>query len=322
MAVFTSVSLDDARALTGRLAVGELLTLEGIGAGIENTNYFVATSQGHWVLTLFERLSAEQLPFYLRLMQHLARRGLPVPEPLADSQGRLLHTVAGKPAALVNALPGRHLLAPDVHHASRVGQVLAQMHVAVADFEGHQANLRGLPWCLDTARQVMPHLGAQQQALLQAELAFQQTLAASAAHQALPRGAVHADLFCDNVLFDGLPGHEKLTGCLDFYFAGVDSFGYDLAVVLNDWCIDAESGRLDEDRANALVVAYEQVRPLQPGEVRLLPALLRASALRFWLSRLGDWHLPREAAMLAAKDPGHFERVLRERINAPWHPPR
>jgi homoserine kinase type II len=133
---------------------------------------------------------------------------------------------------------------------------------------------------------------------------------------------VHADLFCDNVLFDGLPGHEKLTGCLDFYFAGVDTFGYDLAVCLNDWCIDAESGRLDTDRATALVAAYESIRPLQAAELRLMPALLRAAALRFWLSRLGDRHLPRPANLLAPKDPAHFERVLRARIAEPWHPPR
>jgi homoserine kinase type II len=158
--------------------------------------------------------------------------------------------------------------------------------------------------------------------LLDDEMVFQQHLATSPAYSALPRGAVHADLFCDNVLFDGLPGHEKLTGAFDFYFAGIDTFVYDLAVCLNDWCLNADDASLDEARAQSLVRAYEQTRPLSAGEQRLLPALLRAAALRFWLSRLGDWHLPREAALLNPKDPGHFERVLRARIAMPWHPPR
>jgi homoserine kinase type II len=322
MAVFTQVSAEEAGALLSRLDAGEFIAMQGIGAGIENTNYFVDSSRGRWVLTLFERLSFQQLPFYLRLMQHLARHGLPVPEPRADANGEVLHELAGKPAALVNALPGSHQLAPDLHHCAQLGAMLARMHLAVADFPLQQPNLRGPDWWQAMAPQLMPHLDVSQRMLLIDELAFQQQLAESPAYQALPRGAVHADLFRDNVLFDGLPGHEKLTGCFDFYFAGIDSFAYDLAVCINDWCIDMDSGRLDEARAAALVEAYERERPLSAAEVRLTPALLRAAALRFWLSRLGDWHLPREAALLNPKDPMHFERVLRERIATPWHPPR
>ena len=322
MAVFTPVDLDQARALTLRLGAGTLQSLSGIGAGIENTNYFVDTDRGRWVLTVFERLSATQLPFYLGLMQHLAQRGLPVPAPQSDADGVLVQQVAGKPAALVNGLPGQHQLAPDLHHCAQLGQVLARMHLAVADFPLQQPNLRGLSWWLKIAPQLMAQLDPGQQALLRDELAFQQALAASPACLALPRGAVHADLFCDNVLFDGLPGHEKLSGCLDFYFAGIDSFGYDLAVCLNDWCIDTESGHLDPPRCEALLTSYERVRALNSAEARLMPGLLRAAALRFWLSRLGDWHLPRAADLLLPKDPAHFERVLRSRIAQPWHPPR
>ena len=322
MAVFTEVSATEAAALALRLGAGQLQSITGIPAGIENTNYFVSTDQGDWVLTLFERLSAAQLPYYLGLMQHLARRGLPVPEPRADAAGQILHTVAGKPAALVSRLQGRHQLAPDLHHCAQLGQVLAQMHLAVADFPLKQPNLRGLNWWLAMAPQLLPHLGHPQRQLLASELTFQQQLAASQSYAALPRGAVHADLFCDNVLFDGLPGHEKLTGCFDFYFAGTDRFAYDLAVCLNDWCLNADDASLDDARANALVAAYEQVRPLTGAETRLLPALLRAAALRFWLSRLADQHLPRAASLLQAKDPGHFERILRARIGAPWHPAR
>ena len=320
MAVFTEVLPDEAGALTERLGAGNLLQLKGIPAGIENTNYFATTTTGDWVLTLFERLTVKQLPFYLGLMQHLARRGLPVPEPRADGRGQILHQVAGKPAALVTRLPGHHQLAPDLHHCAQLGHLLARMHDAVADFPLRQPNLRGLAWWQTMAPPLRPFLAADQQALLDDEMAFQRQLAASPAYAALPRGAVHADLFCDNVLFDGLPGHEKLTGAFDFYFAGTDTFAYDLAVCLNDWCLDANDATLDEARTQALVGAYQKKRPLSTAEQRLLPALLRAAALRFWLSRLADWHLPREAALLKPKDPGHFERLLRSRITTPWHP--
>ena len=319
MAVFTAVTPAEAGALTERLGAGTLLQLQGIGAGIENTNYFATTTTGQWVLTVFERLGADQLPYYLRLMQHLAQRGLPVPEPRADASGQILHQVAGKPAALVTRLPGHHQLAPDLHHCAQLGSLLARLHLAVQDFSLQQPNLRGRAWWAEIAPAVRPHLSAPQQQLLDDELVFQQQVAASPAFAALPQGAVHADLFCDNVLFDGLPGHEKLTGAFDFYFAGTDSFGYDLAVCLNDWCLNADDASLDEPRAQALVQAYEAHRTLGADEHRLLPALLRAAALRFWLSRLGDWHLPRPAALLQPKDPGHFERVLRARITSPWH---
>ena len=319
MAVFTEVSLDDANALVERLGLGPVTALRGIASGIENTNYFVTTPQGEWVLTLFERLTFEQLPFYLHLMKHLAGRGIPVPDPQADGGGEILHTVRGKPAALVDSLAGGHQLAPSVWHCEQVGQMLARMHVAGQDYPRHQPNLRGLDWWIETVPVVVPHMDASARQLIEDELAFQQHLADTAGYKALPRGPVHADLFRDNVMFDGLPGHEKLTGFFDFYFAGVDTWLFDLAVCLNDWCIDLASGRLDEPRAQAMVAAYDRERALTADEQRLLPALLRAGALRFWTSRLWDFHLPREASMLKPHDPTHFERVLRERIATPWH---
>lgn len=316
MAVFTEVSFDEARALVTRLGIGELEALKGITSGIENTNYFADTTQGRYVLTVFERLTAEQLPFYLYLMKHLARHGVPVPEPQADEAGEIMHTLHGKPAAVVNRLRGSHQLAPDVAHCQSVGSMLARMHLAGRDFARHQDNLRGLAWWNETVPVVVPHLTPEQRELIEGELAFQQHVAASAAYAALPRGPVHADLFRDNAMFDG----HDLTGFFDFYFAGVDTWLFDIAVCLNDWCIDQDSGRLDEDRAAAFVAAYGVVRPLTHDEARLLPALMRAAALRFWTSRLWDFHLPRDAAVLTAHDPTHFERVLRARIETPWHP--
>jgi homoserine kinase type II len=198
--------------------------------------------------------------------------------------------------------------------------MLARMHLAGTDFAMRQPNLRGLDWWVQTVPVVRPFLTPAQRTLIESELAFQQQLATSPAFAALPRGAIHADLFRDNVMFESAPTGDRLSGLFDFYFAATDTLGFDLAVCLNDWCIDLESGRLDEVRATALVAAYAGVRPLGGAERRLLPALMRAAALRFWLSRLWDLHLPRDASLLTPHDPTHFERVLRERIATPWHP--
>ena len=316
MAVFTKVSPKEARALLQRLQLGELRQLRGIEGGIENTNYFLTTESGEFVLTLFERLSAEQLPFYLHLMRHLAHAGIPVPEPQADARGEILHSVCGKPAAVVNKLHGRSQLAPQAVHCAAVGAMLAPMHLAGQGFERQQPNLRGLPWWNETVPVVLAHLDAEQAALLQSELAYQNHIAASSAYTALPRGPVHADLFRDNVMFDG----EQLTGFFDFYFAGVDTFLFDLAVCLNDWCIDWATGAHDAARFDAMLAAYQSVRPLSAAERSLLPAMARAGALRFWISRLWDYHLPREAQVLTPHDPRHFERVLRQRIAQPVQP--
>jgi homoserine kinase type II len=312
MAVFTEVPEAEAAGLMRRLQLGEVRELRGIQGGIENTNYFVTTDQGEWVLTLFERLGFEQLPFYLHLMKHLAQRGIPVPDPAPDKAGDILHTVCGKPAAVVNRLAGHSELAPGAEHCAAVGAMLARMHLAGRDYNRQQPNLRGLAWWNATAPLVLPFLTPAQAQLLQAELAFQNHIAAGSAYAALPRGAIHADLFRDNVMF-----HEgALTGFFDFYFAGTDTWLFDLAVCLNDWCIDLASGAEDRGRADAFVAAYAAVRPLAAAERRLLPAMQRAGALRFWISRLWDFHLPREASLLKPHDPAHFERVLRHRAGA------
>ncbi|WPH15582.1 homoserine kinase [Variovorax paradoxus] len=336
MAVFTEVEFGEADALVQRLGLGPLRELRGIEGGIENTNYFATTESGEFVLTLFERLSAEQLPYYLCLMKHLAGRGLPVPEPVADpaiqppsghaltipanAPCELLLKVAGKPAALVQRLSGRSELAPGTAHCAELGALLARMHLAARDFPRIQPNLRGLAWWNDTVPVVLPYVDESQAALLRGELAYQNHIAESSAYAALPRGPVHADMFRDNVMFatgDDAGAAPRLTGVFDFYFAGTDTWLFDLAVCLNDWAIDLPTGQHDAERADALLAAYESVRPLNASERALLPAMLRAAALRFWISRLWDFHLPREASMLKPHDPAHFERVLRERATHP-----
>ncbi|MBA2674440.1 homoserine kinase, partial [Ramlibacter sp.] len=262
MAVFTEVSETEAGALLRALDRGELRALRGIQGGIENTNYFLTASRDgeahEYVLTLFERLGFAQLPFYLHLMKHLAERGIPVPDPAANRDGDLVHTVCGKPAALVDRLVGRSELAPTEAHCAAVGEMLARMHMAGRDYPRHQPNLRGLAWWNETVPVVLPFLTPEQAALIRAELAYQNHVAAGSAHAALPRGPVHADLFRDNVMFEG----DRLTGFFDFYFAGVDTLLFDIAVCLNDWCVDLPTGAHDAARARAFLDAYGRVRPL------------------------------------------------------------
>ena len=304
MSVYTPVSEAELAAWLARYAVGRLEACEPIKAGIENTNYFVTTTQGRYVLTLFERLPAEELPFYLGLMAHLARHGIPAPAPIADLSDQYLGRLAGKPAALVTRLPGSSLERPGAAECAELGALLARMHLAGRSYPAYLENPRGPKWWRLAAHDVRPFLSAEQRALLDAELAFQ----AEQRLPDLPRGPVHADLFRDNALFDA----GRICGVIDFYFAGVDCLLYDVAVCANDWCL-AEPERdpaLDPERTRALLEAYEAVRPLGELERAAWPAMLRAAALRFWLSRLHDFHLPRPGMLVHAHDPEHFRRIL------------
>ena len=310
MAVFTAVSLDDLAPWLKQFPLGTASAIKGIASGIENSNFFIATERGDYVLTIFENLGFDQLPFYLNLMRHLADHGVLVPAPVPNDQDALVVALHGKPAAIVSKLAGSSQMAPEPVHCAAVGAMLAKMHVAAQSFTMAQPNLRGLPWWQETTPLVLPFLDENNAALLRSELAYQTTFAASADYDRLPRGPVHADLFRNNVMFDG----ERLTGFFDFYFAGCDSLLFDVAVTVNDWCIDLDTGALDPARVRAMLDAYHAVRPFSDAEQAAWQPLLRAAALRFWLSRLYDFHQPRAAEMLTPHDPGHFERILRERI--------
>ena len=313
MSVYTALNEADVAAWLKRFSVGTLVELKGIAAGIENTNYFVTTTHGRYVLTLFERLPREDLPFYLNLMAHLARHGIPCPSPIADHQNQLLGELRRKPAALVTRLPGACVTEPTPKHCAAVGSVLADMHVAGQSYAGSLENPRGPKWWRETAPKVMPFLDEERQALLKEELRFQSLYR----FQDLPRGPVHADLFRDNVLFDG----DAIGGVIDFYFAGVDTFLFDVAVTVNDWCIRPD-GQLDRGQTGALLAEYHATRPVNALERGAWPVMLRAAALRFWLSRLFDFYLPRPGELVHAHDPEHFHRVLRLRIaesdRLPW----
>lgn len=313
MAVFTPVSLADLSHWITQFPLGKAHAIKGIASGIENSNFFIETESGEYVLTIFENLSFAQLPFYLNLMRHLAERDVLVPKPIPNVSGDLVASLHGKPASIVTKLDGSSQVAPGPAHCAAVGAMLAKMHLAARDFPLQQPNLRALHWCSETTPLVLPFLSDSSADLLQAEMRYQLTCAALPAYLNIARGPIHADLFRNNVMFDG----ERLTGFFDFYFAGCDTWLYDVAVTVNDWCIEQASGVLDALRVRALLDAYHKVRPFDEAEQSVWQAMLRAAALRFWLSRLYDFYLPRTAEMLTPHDPTHFERILRERISAP-----
>ena len=333
MAVYTALDQAELEIWLRDHGVGALVEVRGVASGIENSNFFVTTRKvgrhREYVLTLFERLTADELPFYLVLMRFLAARGVPCPAPVSARDGALFSNLAGKPAALVTRLPGRPMMSPAASHCALIGATLARLHRAGRKFPLHQGNPRGLAWWQDTAGHVHDFLDQSRRVLLDSEIAHQSERWPAMAAK-LPSGAIHADLFRDNALFieapctfvasasEGDAGNKsndapQLGGIIDFYFAGCDAWLFDVAISANDWCIDLASGVFDATRLDAFLTGYAAVRPFTDAEADAWPLMLRAAALRFWLSRLSDLHRPRPAELLTPHDPAHFERVLTRR---------
>lgn len=302
MSVFTPVSRAQLTEFLDPFPVGELTEFAAIEAGIENSNYFVTTTTGEFVLTLFERVSPRDIPYFLQLTTYLADRGLPCARPVANANGQQLHRLNGKPTALVPRLPGHSILDPDPHHCRSVGRVLAQMHAVSVDFPIARANPYGIEWMRRTADAVLPRIDdSAAQALLRKVLDEQSELDLTS----LAVGTVHTDLFRDNVLFNS----DVISGVIDFYYACTDCLVLDLATALNDWCTDTE-GNVTSSHADALLEGYRSVRELSAAEQAAWPVMLRRSALRFWLSRLYDSLFPRQGEMVQIKDPRPYQRIL------------
>jgi homoserine kinase type II len=257
------------------------------------------------VLTLFEKLRAHELPFYMGLMAHLARHGIPCPQPIASLNNEVLGELNGKPASIFTCVPGVDLQTVEASRCATIGALLAEMHLAGLSYAANMPNPRGPQWWGAAMPQVMPFLGAGAAAMLGGEVRHQ----THHRHLDLPRGAIHADLFRDNVLWDG----ARVGGIIDFYFACTDALLYDVAITVNDWC-SSPAPALDAQRAHALLAAYDRVRPFTAAEHAAWPVMLRAAALRFWVSRLYDFHLPRPGALVHAKDPAYFEHMLEQHI--------
>ncbi|OQX15866.1 MAG: homoserine kinase [Thiothrix lacustris] len=307
MSVYTAVSATELETFLHEYPVGVLTAYAGISAGVENSNFFVTTTHGAFVLTLFEHHAPAELGYFLDLMQHWADAGIPVARPIPNRAGQLLSTLNRRPATLVMRLAGQHIECPTPAQCAALGTVLAHMHLAAQTFLPQRASDRGHDWRMQTAERLLPHLAAADATLLRAEIAFQHTIPFAQ----LPSGTIHADLFRDNVLFhDG-----QVSGILDLYFACYDPWLYDLAIVVNDWCCHTD-GSLDTARTQACVAAYQQVRPWQAIEQRYWWALLRAAALRFWLSRLDAALNPPDGEMILQKDPAEFRAKLQQRSAA------
>jgi homoserine kinase type II len=304
MSVFTSVEQHELVEFLQHYAAGELLDYEGISDGVENTNYFVTTTGRQMVLTLFETHSFEEMGFFLNLMAHLSEHSIPGAHPVPDREQNYLRIFNNKPAALVERLYGASLDHPVDRQCTVLGTTLAQLHIAGSSFTETRANGRGHEWRMATAKKLYDHLGAADADMLHAETAFQE----ANRFDSLPGGVIHADLFRDNALWEG----NTLKGIIDFYYACNDAYLYDLAVAANDWCVEAD-GTFVHSRYQALFSAYHAVRPVTADEAAVWPVVVRAAALRFWLSRLHDWHFPRDGEIIHRKDPDVFRRILQQR---------
>lgn len=305
MSVFTPVDSPELETLLKEYDLGALIDFKGISEGIENTNYFVTTTGGEYVLTLFESIGFDELPYYLELMAFMAEHGLPCAHPLADRRGHYLRHFKGKPASLVQRLKGHSVMNPDLDQCRAIGKALGRLHVEGRNFTARRENTRGFTWWRAVTERLLPHLDDTDALLLREELNFQ------ARHRPLdlPQGVIHGDLFRDNVLFRD----NQITGIIDFYYACHDALLYDVAITVNDWCTYPDD-LLRWDKALALLSGYHEQRALQSRERAAWPILLRAAALRFWLSRLKDKLSPRPGELTQIRDPAQYERILRAHV--------
>ena len=306
MAVYTEVSDEELEAFIAGYDVGRVVSCKGIAEGVENSNYLVHTDRGRYILTLYEkRVDPEDLPFFIGLMEHLAGRGFPCPIPIRDQDGKALSGLCGRPAALISFLEGMWPRRVAPAHCGPLGEVLAQLHLAGADFPLRRANnLSVSGWrplfeaCRADADAVLHGLAG--------EIAAELDQLEAGWPAKLPSGVIHADLFPDNVFFL----REKLSGVIDFYFACNDAFAYDIAVCLNAWCFEPD-GALNATKARLMLSGYRRVRPLEAEEIASLPLLARGSAMRFLLTRLYDWINTPAGAMVKRKDPKEYLQKLR-----------
>ncbi len=306
MSVYTNVLPHELDEFLKNYSLGQLQQFAGISDGIENTNYFVITSKGQYVLTLFEALSFQELPYFLELMAFLAEANIPSAHPVPDNQGDYLRALNGKPAALVKRLNGASIDVPNYKQCRSIGVQMARMHITSSEFNLTRKPARGTEWRTQTAAQVMSKLCKEERDILQQELDYHN----STRLDGLPVSVIHADLFRDNALFIG----DELTGIIDYYDASNGLSIYDLAVMVNDWCMSGDAEH-DKQNAVALLQAYQTIRPIEEIERDAWVTVLRAAALRFWLSRLQNKYFPRDGQITHIKDPDVFKRIVMHRAN-------
>ena len=318
MSVFTPVSVDEARKFVAPYAVGDIIDFQNIAAGVENSNFFVTTTLGRYVLTIFEKIPRADLDFYMGLMAHLHAHGIPCAAPLNTANGAVLHTLRERPAALVTRLAGNDIAHPTPDDCRAVGVALARMHAVATSFALKMPNWRGLSWWRQISAELVARLTKSENALLSAELEYQSGFN----HLDLPRGIIHGDLFRDNILWDDHGTHHT-PQMIDFYFACEEKLLFDVAVTVNDWCLDFSAypgAHLNEANTRALLQGYASMRAFTPAERAAWPQMLRAAVMRTWLGRLDYHHVPRTSELTHPKDHPFSERLLRHHIAiAPEH---
>ncbi len=307
MSVYTTVTEAELMQFIQRYNVGTVISYVGILAGMENTNYAVNTTKGEFILTLYEHYSAEELPFFLGLMRHLSHHHVKTIMPVKDKEGQVLQSLVGKPAALIERLSGKALATNEsnIEHSQIIGKALAGFHLAGLSYDEKRPNDRAKDLDARLISKLLPKLSVEDAALLKQEIDYQQSVDWSA----LPTGIIHADLFCDNSIFDELDGKPVLSGIIDLYLACNDAFIYDLAIVANDWCCHVD-GSLDEVRWLPLLRAYNCIRPVIDIEKETWVAMLRMAALRFWVGRLDIVFFPPTGDMVMQKDPDELKHKL------------
>lgn len=301
MSVYTSVSDEEMRLFLQNYDLGDFVSLKGIAQGITNTNYFVTTVKDRYVLTIFEELEATELPFFLDLMLHLNENGVACPKPIAQKNQQLAASLHQKPACLVTTLTGKDTNTPSEAQCFNVGAMLAKMHIASASFTQTMQNPRDASWWRESAIRLYPYLSEDDAQLLKKIIQFLDENPDS--H--LPQGIIHADLFKDNVLLDG----DHVAGFIDFYYASTGSFVYDIAIAINDWA-QTETHTIIPSLQQAFLDGYQSVRPLSVDELNYLPIAHKAGCVRFWVSRLLDFHFPPEGELTFTKNPNAFRDLL------------
>lgn len=306
MAVYTNVSDQQLADFLSFYDLGAATSFKGIAEGVENTNFLLETEKGRYILTLYEkRVNKDDLPFFLKLIDHLAKGGISCPTPIADKEGATLRTCAGRPAALFTFLDGMSLRCPTAHHCGAMGAAMAAFHRRGLSFDMQRDNSFSIAGMKQFYQSIEGDIGTIDQKLpkmIEDELEF----LASNWPSSLPRGVIHADLFPDNVFFLS----DEISGLIDFYFACTDILSLDLAITMNAWCFETDNS-FNVTKASKMLGAYNKTRPISKEEMESLPIVSRASALRFLLTRTHDWLLPNDGALVAKKDPKEYISKLK-----------
>jgi homoserine kinase type II len=305
MSVYTSVNIKELKIWLQDYAFDDLTDYQGIKSGITNTNYFLMTAHDRFVLTLFEKNTIEDLPYFVDLMSHLATNSFLCPKPILKKNGTALSILKNKPALIVTCLKGKEVTNPEVNHCKAVGKSLAELHVKSANFVAQHQNTRDLSWIKKTAETLFNELPQDESKLLREEILYQEKQ-----NYKLPKSTIHGDLFKDNVLFL----NDEVSGFIDFYYACTDYLILDVAIAVNDWCVNSD-GSFDEARLNAFLDAYKKIRSFNDNEDRAWNDVLRLASLRFWVSRLNDFYHAEEGELTFIKDPNHFKQILKKRIS-------